>query len=215
MFTIYGSTISPYVRKAHALALLKGVAFESRNIGLGSKDEAFRAASPFGMIPAMDHDGYLLSDSSAIAHYLEALVPEPALIPAEPRARGRTIQLEEFADTVLFGTVQKMFFNRVVRPRFQGKPGDLALADKAEAEDLPPLLDWLETQIDGPCLVGDRISLADIAVASPFANAGYAGLVLDPARWPRLAAWAPATLALPCFAAALAMDARLLAKTAR
>jgi len=210
---IYGSTISPFVRKVWAAAAELGLAVETRNIGLGSADVSFREASPFGKIPALAHGDFRLADSSAIAHYLDALVPTYSLIPNAAEARAKTVWWDEFADTILFAPIAKMFFNRVVAPRFMKQAGDQAAADAAEATELPPLLDWLEGEVKpGEFLVGEQITLADLSVACPFANLGYAGFVIDPARWPRLAQWAPATLGRACFAEALAKDARMLGR---
>ena len=61
-------------------------------------------------------------------------------------------------------------------------------ADHAERELLPPLLDYLEGVIPpSNFLVEDRITLADIAVASPLATLGCIGVTIDAARsaWPR------------------------------
>src|SRR3546814_19622085 len=89
-----------------------------RVVGIGDPDPGFRAASPLGKMPAMDDVGFLLADSSAIIHYLEAKYPEPALIPADPQERGRVIWWDEFGDTVFAACGGKMFFNRIVAPRF-------------------------------------------------------------------------------------------------
>jgi glutathione S-transferase len=198
---LYGSTMSPFVRKVAAFAGEKGVDFELKGIKLGDPDPEFRAASPFGKMPALIDGDYKLADSSAIVHYLEAKYPEPALIPADPELRGRTIWFEEFADTVLFACGAKMFFNRVVAPRFLGRDGDLAAADTAERDELPPILDYLEGVIpDGDYLIGDRLTLADIAVASPFANFRHCNVAIDEGRYPRLTRYAAAILARPSFA---------------
>ena len=70
-----------------------------------------------------------------------------------------------------------MFFNRIVAPRFLGREGDLDAADKAECEELPPLLDYLEQVLpESGWLVEDRLTLADIAVASPLVNLGHLGV---------------------------------------
>ena len=70
-----------------------------------------------------------------------------------------------------------------------GKPGDEAAADKAEKEALPPVMDYLEGVVPEPggFLVGDGVTLADIAVASPFVNLRHLGL--DLSRWPRTLAY--------------------------
>jgi glutathione S-transferase len=197
---VYGSSMSPYVRKVLAFAAEKGIEVESKPLGLGSDDPDFRAASPFGKIPAFSDGDFGISDSSAIVGYLEALKPEPALIPTEPRARARTIWFDEFADTIMGACGTKMFFNRIVAPRFLKRPGDAAVADKAEAEELPPILDYLEKVIpESGFLVEDRLTLADIAVASPFANFRHLGIVLDETRHAKVRAYVDAILARPSF----------------
>ncbi len=212
---LYGSTMSPFVRKVVAFAAEKSIALDIHPVGLGDPDPGFRAASPFGKMPALDDDGYTLADSSAICHYLEAKHPDRALIPAEAKARGRTIWYEEFADTILFPCGGAMFFNRVVAPRFLGREGDLAAADKAERETLPPLLDYLEGEIpDSGYLVGDALTLADIAVASPFANLAHCGVTIDAARYPKLLRYTAAILARPSFAYSIARETAFLAKPA-
>src|SRR5688572_32634619 len=103
---LYGSTLSPFVRKVMAFAGEKGIEIELKPTGFPNREPDFCAASPFNKMPALVDGDYCLADSSAIVHYLEAKHPEPALIPAEPRARGRTIWFDEFADTSLFGCGQ-------------------------------------------------------------------------------------------------------------
>ena len=212
---LYGSSMSPFVRKVIAFAAEKTIALEVRPVGIGDQDPAFRAASPFGKMPALDDDGYTLADSSAICHYLEAKHPAPALIPSEAKARGKVIWYDEFADTILFACGAAMFFNRVVAPRFLGRAGDLAAADKAEHETLPPLLDYLEGVIpDSGYLVGDALTLADLAVASPFANLAHCGVAIDAGRYPKVVRYTTDILARPSFAASIARESAFLARPA-
>ena len=85
---LYGSTMSPFVRKVAAYAAEKGIEIELKPTGFADPDPEFRAASPFKKMPALVDGDYRLADSSAIIHYLEAKYPEPELIPADPRERG-------------------------------------------------------------------------------------------------------------------------------
>jgi glutathione S-transferase len=212
---IYGSSISPFVRKVLAFAAEKGIEVELKPSGLGNKDPEFIEASPFGKMPALRDGDFAISDSSAIVAYMEALKPEPNLIPTDPRARARTIWYDEYADTILFACGGKMFFNRMVAPRFLGMPGDEAVAAKAECEELPPLLDYLERVIpDSGYLVEDRLTLADIAVASPFANFRHIDVEIDAGRYPRLTAYVAAILARPSFAAWIARETAFLERSA-
>lgn len=204
---LYGSSMSPFVRKVLAFASEKGIELESRPVGVGDTNPEFRAASPFGKMPALVDGDFGLADSSAIIHYLEALHPDPAMIPADPRARGRVIWFEEFADTILMGCGAKMFFNRVVAPLFLKRDGDLQLADKAEQHELPPILDYLERVVPAAgFLVGDRLTLADIAVASPLVNFGHMQVAIDSERYPRVAAFAERIHSRPSFAPLIARE---------
>ena len=198
---LYGSTLSPFVRKVAAYAAEKDLEIELQPIGSPNPTPEFCAASPFRKMPALSDGDFALSDSTAIIHYLEAKYPEPQLIPAVPRARGRVIWFDEFADTILFGCGQKIFFNRVVAPRFLGRPGDEAVAEAALRDEWPPILDYLETVApgDGGYLVGDRLTLADIAVASPFANFRHLGIGFDRQRHPKTAAYVERMLGRPSF----------------
>ncbi len=212
---VYGASLSPFVRKVLAYGAEKGLQLDHKPLGLGSDDPDFVAASPFRKIPAFRDGDFGISDSSAIIHYLEAKYPEPALIPAEPEARARTIWFDEFADTILCACGAKMFFNRIVAPRFLGREGDLETADKAEKEELPPILDYLERTIPGSgWLVGEGISLADIAVATAFANFRHLGITVDDGRYPKVAAFADRMLARPSFAGWVEREAAFLEKTA-
>jgi len=213
---VYGSSLSPFVRKVLVFGAEKSLALELQSTGLGSNDPAFLEASPFRKMPGFRDGDFAISDSSAIVHYLEAKQPEPALIPAEPRARARTIWFEEFADTILTSCGAKMFFNRVVAPRFLGRPGDLDAADKAEREDLPPILDYLEGVVPAPggFLVGEGLTLADIAVASPFANLSHMDVAFDEARHPKVRAYVDSILSRPSFTQWIERERGFLAKAA-
>jgi glutathione S-transferase len=212
---VYGASLSPFVRKVLAFGAEKGLELEHKPLGLGSDDPGFLACSPFRKIPGFSDGDFKISDSSAIIHYLEAKYPEPALIPAEPEARARTIWFDEFADTILCACGAKMFFNRIVAPRFLGRAGDLEAADKAEKEELPPILDYLERVLpENGFLIGEAISLADIAVATAFANFRHLGMAIDEGRYPKVAAFAERMLARPSFAGSVEREAAFLEKTA-
>ena len=211
---LYGSSLSPFVRKVLAFAAEKGIELEVVPVGPGDPNPDFRAASPFGKMPAFTDGDYSLADSSAIIHYLEAKQPEPVLIPADPKLRGKTIWFDEFGDTILAACGAKMFFNRVVAPRFLKRPGDENAAATAERDELPPILDYLETVVPGESgyLVGDSLTLADIAVASPFANLGHLDCQLDPARHGRTRAYVERILARPSFAPWVERETAFLAR---
>ena len=197
---LYGAPVSPFVRKVLAFAAEKGLPLELVPVGLGDQNPDFLACSPFRKMPGFTDGDFSISDSTAIVTYLDAKYPEHLLIPADPANRARAIWFDEFADTILVSAAGPIFFNRVVSPKFMGKPGDDAAVAKGEA-DMTPVCDYLERVIpESAYLLGDTLSLADISVASPFVNAAHAGYVPDSQAYPKLTAYLAAMHARPSFA---------------
>jgi glutathione S-transferase len=211
---LYGSSLSPYARKVLAFAAEKGIELELQPTGFPNFNPDFLEVSPFRKMPALRDGDYSLADSSAIIHYLEARFPEPSLIPADPRLRGKTIWFDEFADTILIASGAKIFFNRVVAPRFLGRPCDEEAVQAAERDELPPVLKFLESVAPsaGGYLVGDSLTLADIAVACPFINFRHTNTKVDPERYPRTLAYVESILERPSFARWIELETALLAK---
>ncbi|WP_311268315.1 glutathione S-transferase family protein [Sphingobium sp. WCS2017Hpa-17] len=204
---IHGARPSPFVRKVIVFAAEKGIAVEVQAAGFGRGADGYLKGSPFGKIPALEDGDFLLCDSTAIITYMDALRPGAEMIPAEPKARARTIWYEEFGDTVVQPIGQKIFFNRAVAKRLKREP-DLAAADRAEADEMPGIYDYLENILpESGWLVEDRFTLADLAAACPIINVGYVSNGLSADRWPKVADWIARVKARPSVAAALAEEA--------
>lgn len=199
---VYGTGYSPYVRKVLVTLAEKGAAYAHVPCMFHDPAEAFRAASPLGKIPAIDDDGFTLADSSAIQWYLERKHPAPALVPSDAHALGRAVWFDKFGDTELFAPLIVPFRERVLKPKMMGRPCDDAAVSEALAKDLPPLFDYLETQVAGAYLVGDAFGIADISIVTGFYNFGLADCRIDAGRWPRFSAYVTAILARPSFVAA-------------
>lgn len=212
MMKVYGSTISPFVRKVVVALVEKGLDFELVSVSLQSRNPDFLSISPFGKMPAFRDGDFGISDSSAILHYVDAKYPQPCLIPSAPEDRARTVWFDEFADTLVALAGGKVFFNRIVSPRFLKQPGNEDVVQQGIAE-LPRLFDYLEGVVPEPggFLVGGALGLADIAVASPFVNLSHCAVDVDCARHPRLGAWLPTILSRPSFADAIAEEKAFLA----
>jgi glutathione S-transferase len=208
---LYGAPVSPYVRKVVAYAAEKGLTLDLIAVGIGDPNPEFRRASPFNKMPAFTDGDFAISDSTAIITYLEAKFPEPALIPADPANRARTIWFEEFADTIATAAAGPIFFNRIVAPIFLKQAGDEAIVEKSINELLPPVHDYMEGVIPASgYLVGDAITLADIAVASAFVNAAHCGIFPDAATHPKLTAYLAAIQGRPSMANAIAAERKML-----
>ncbi|MFN3389185.1 MAG: glutathione S-transferase family protein [Allosphingosinicella sp.] len=205
---IVGSYVSPYVRKVLACVRLKGLDYEIDPITAFYGNEEFERLSPLRRIPVLVDGDLVIPDSSAICAWLDEAHPQPPLLPATPAARARARWLEEYADTRLGDIfIWGLFYPKIVHPVIWGEAGDAARIEKTLRDDVPREMDWLEGELpeDG-FLFGGAIGLADIAIASFFRNAAYAGFEPDPARWPRVAAFVARALAQDCFAAFLSYE---------
>jgi glutathione S-transferase len=92
--TLYAS---PYAMSAFVALCEKGLAFDVKPLNLEAQENhegGFAAASLTRRVPTLVHDGFSLSESSAIAEYLEELFPEPPIYPRDPRARARARQIQ-------------------------------------------------------------------------------------------------------------------------
>jgi glutathione S-transferase len=127
--TLYGETlwISPYVFSAFVALKEKGVGFEVSEVSLMDgqhRQPPYRDASLTARVPSLEHDGFWLSESSAIAEYLDELLPAPEyprLLPEriQDRARARQVMALLRSD---FGRLREeratvtMFFRCNVEP---------------------------------------------------------------------------------------------------
>ncbi|MBW2373037.1 MAG: glutathione S-transferase family protein [Deltaproteobacteria bacterium] len=198
---LHGVNASPFVRKVRVALAIKGIDYELNPVmPMGVSDE-YKQKSPLGKIPCWEDGDFTLPDSSCIIAYLEKLQPEPTLYPSDPRELGRALFLEEYGDSKLAETVGPFFFERIVRGKIMKAEPDEARLAKVLAEELPPVFDWLESQVpeSGDVIVGGRFSIADIGIATQLVNGRHAGLDVDASRWPRLAAYRDAVFGNPYF----------------
>jgi glutathione S-transferase len=207
---IVGSYLSPYVRKVLVFLHLKRVPYTIDPIVPFMGDERFSRLSPLRRIPVLVDGDLTLTDSSVICQYLEDRHPEPALYPRDVAARARARWLEEFADSRMGDVFIWRLFNQVaIRPFVWGEPTDRELVARTLAEDVPQILDYLESQLPPQGFVFGDISIADVSIACFFRNAAFVRFGVDAARWPRTAALVDRTLASEGFARLKAYEDRL------
>jgi glutathione S-transferase len=181
---IYGVPLSVHTRKIIGAARLKNIPYELQPVVPvipGNPPPNWRELSPLGLIPAIEDEGFRLADSTAILHYLERKVPEPALLPSEPQALGTALFLDAWAGTALFGAVVRpLFHNQIVRPNINKLPADQSQIDAALRLAVPEAFTYLESLIRGSFLVGSAPSIADLAVVSNLIMFNYLGHRIGP-----------------------------------
>jgi glutathione S-transferase len=197
---IIGTYISPYVRKVLAVLHLKGIAYEIDPIVPFFGSDRFSELSPLRRIPVYRDGKVTLCDSTVICEYVEDRYPTPALYPREPADRARARWLEEYADTRIGEVVIWRLFNQVaINPHVFGVATDEAVLNRAREEELPQVLDYLESQLPAAGFLFGEIGVADISIASFFRNAAFSRYRVDAARWPRTAAFVERALSQECF----------------
>jgi glutathione S-transferase len=135
--TLYQFEISPFCDKVRRILNVKNVPYTCVDPRLNELS-AFKKKSPAGRLPVLDHDGRIVTDSTDIAHYLEAAFPNPALVPTDPRHAAEAAILEDWADESLY------FFELTMRltwetnaPRIVGQMMEKANAPKWMARFAP------------------------------------------------------------------------------
>jgi glutathione S-transferase len=192
---VYGSPVSPFVRKVLAFAIEKGAGFDVEPVNIMDPPDWFAEISPMKRIPVLrdrtigtEGAKGTIADSSAICAYIDKKHTNPKLYPSAPFDFGHALFIEEYADTVLapaagLGIFRPVFFNMMA-----GKEPDVETARKTWANDLPPILDHLESQLgDADWFAPATVSIADIAVVCCFMQIELvAHAPLD--NWPALKA---------------------------
>lgn len=212
MTTLYGISISPYVRKVRIFLSAGDIAYEHNPITPMQVDEEYKKHfHPMGKIPAFQDGDLVLGDSSAICAYLEKKHQKTDFYPNEVNDYGKALWLEEFADTALSGALMPVFFQRIVMGKFLRKTPDESVIEDAKNNLQPPVFDYLENQLTKgkDTIVGDKMSIADIAITSMFINNQIAGDEVDAARWPKLAAYIKANMAKPVFKSLIAEEMKM------
>jgi glutathione S-transferase len=215
-FTVLGGNVSPFVRKVRVFLAEKGLDYEIEQINPFAPPEGWREVSPLGKIPAFRHGELVINDSSVICQYLERIHPEPALYPSDPFELARALWFEEYMDGGFVPVAGPgVFFPLVLKPLMTRQEPDETGPREVIETKLPAFFDYLEGQLDdADFLVGGRLSIADLAVASPFVNLRHAGVAPERGRWPRLADFLKRMHARPSFKACIEEETPLYGRRA-
>jgi glutathione S-transferase len=212
MGVLHGVSASPFVRKVRVALAEKGIDYELDPVLPFGVSAEYKKMSPLGKVPCYTpKDGVHIPDSSVIVAYLERTSPNNPLYPENPEDFARALFLEEYADSALTPALGTIFFQRIVAPMIGQQTDEAAIATALETT-IPPLLSWLDDQIAGKeFFVGNRLSIADIAIASPFVNFMHGGGTVDAAAYPNVTAFLERMHGRPSFKAFIAEEKAMFA----
>jgi glutathione S-transferase len=167
-FVVHSIPGSPFGRAVLATLEEKRADYRFAPLAPGTlKVEPHIRRHPFGRIPVLEHGGFTLYEAAAILRYLDRIIPEPALTPADPKAAARMDQLLNISDWYLFlGCGNVIGFQRVVGPRLLGMAPDeaaIAAAMPAAHKVFAELSRLLGVQ---SYMTGSAVTLADIMIAA-------------------------------------------------
>ena len=166
-FVVWGVPGSPYLRSALLGLEEKGASWRLAPLGMGeAQSPAHLARHPFGRMPVLEHGDFRLYEVQAILRYLDRILPQPALTPADPRAAARMDQVLNITDWYVFPSVGSgVVFPRLIAPMF-GLPTD----EGKIAENLPKarvcLAELTRLLGDQAYFGGEQVSLADLHLAA-------------------------------------------------
>lgn len=166
-FVVHTVPSSPFGRAVLATLEEKGADYRVASLRPGAaKAEPHLSRHPFGRIPVLEHDEFMLYETQAILRYLDRILPAPCLTPRDARACARMDQVMGISDWYLFtGVVGVIGFQRMMAPRIFGTPPDetAIAAAMPKAHLVFGTLDRALASQD--YFAGDAISLADMIVA--------------------------------------------------
>lgn len=166
-FIVYSIPGSPFGRAVLATLEEKGASYRLSAVAPGMhRSEPHISRHPFGRVPVLEHDGFMLYETQAMLRYLDRVLPTPPLTPADPKTAARMDQAMNVNDWYLFPGVNSVIgFHRVVGPRLMGlTPDEAAIAaamPKAHTV-CNELARLLGTQ---PYFAGEAMTLADLLLA--------------------------------------------------
>jgi glutathione S-transferase len=163
---LYGHPLSTCTRKVVVAAAEKSATVELVAVDLfvgAHKQPAHLARHPFGVIPVLDDDGFVLYESRAIIRYLDRRLPGVALVPTSAQARARMDQWLSVDQAYVAPQLRALVGQRIVRPH-QGLPVEAGVVDEAEGA-LAQALAVIDRALAGErYLAGETFSLADISL---------------------------------------------------
>jgi glutathione S-transferase len=217
-FTLYNAPQSTCSQRVRFVLNAKKLPFDEVKLNLLEGDQLkpdYLKLNPNGVVPTLDHDGDIVTDSTVITEYLDEVSPAESFTPESALERARMRALMHFIDEMPAAAVRVPTFNLAFLPSFQKMSRDafIAMAESkplrkefmmamgqtgfpqaemdAALARLRRTYERMDREIEksgGPWLLGKSISLADVAVMPALVRMHDLGMP----QWqdlPRVVAW--------------------------
>jgi glutathione S-transferase len=186
MIKLYHFPQSSNSRKVRIALIEKGLEFERVLIDLTKKEQKnpeYLKIHPFGQVPALDDEGFVVYDSTIINEYLEDEYPYPALLPKDSDGRARARMMEDLRDSYFNPAAGQI--NREMR-KPEGERNQQAI-DAGKAE-IFKCFDRIEKELQGKEYLAGEFSLADVAFMPNLDALERLNVTVDP-KYKNTLAW--------------------------
>ena len=185
MLTFYENAFSPFARKVRLVLEHKGIDYEPVDGLTKANRDRLEAVNGRVEVPAIDHDGVVVINSSDIVAYLERVFPERPVYPSDAPGWVRARAWERCSDTVVDAIlIDISYWTWAIRP--DSMPDGLL---DAARRDLDVVYASLERALDGNEFVCGEVSVADMALFPQLSATKMLGVPIDGERFPNLLAW--------------------------
>ncbi|MEP9399270.1 glutathione S-transferase family protein [Mesorhizobium sp. KR2-14] len=190
--TLYGYRYSVYLRIARLALLEKGVPWDHVEIDpfADTIPADYLALQPFGRVPTLVHDDFVLYETTAITRYVDDALPGRPLQPSDARRRARMNQIIAVVDAYGYWPMVRQVFVQRVFNQARGSKADEAVLAEGLLASRRVLATVEDMATGGEFLAGDALSLADLhlgAMMAYFAAAEEGAAELR--AFPKLDAW--------------------------
>ena len=168
----YGPDYSTYVRTVRLALEEKPIEYRLEPVhilGGAAQQPGHLQRHPFGKVPAFEHDGFTLYETTAIIRYVDRVFAGKCLQPSDARQAARMDQIIGIVDSYAYGSIiGKLVWQRLIVPMMGGQ-GDEAVVRDAKPTVSLCLAEFSRLKGDNPFLAGPAPSLADLYLAPIFA----------------------------------------------
>ena len=235
MLKVYSYINSICTQKVFITLAEKRLDYTTQNVDLFRNEQfspQYLKINPKGVVPALDHDGRIVIESTLICEYLDDCFPAQRLVPQDPLLRARMRLWSKAVDEQLFEATRELSFSAMFRERMRtmteeqrqgryqnvGDPIKRArlISTYEEGVDSPYVFQGIgafemafekmedDLKAEGPWLLGSRLTLADVNMMPFVARMAYLDL-LDVwiAERPATREWLARVQCLPSFTASI------------
>ena len=199
MIKLYTFPPSTNSRKVRIALIEKGLEFERISIDLTKREQKnpdYLKVHPFGQIPALDDEGFVVYDSTIINEYLEDEYPYPPLMPSDSEGRARARMMEDFRDAHF----NPYFVHIIQESRKPEAERDNQRIENAK-DEITKAFDRIEVELQGRDYLTGAFSLADVAFMANIELLDRFAIAVDPVKYKNTVGWIARLKARPSFAA--------------